>query len=478
MDETTAGSPAGFGVAGISQTSAAAIVTATAAFGADGAAAANATTYALSIVGGGVTTLQTAIGNHAISLSLSPDGKTVTGSYNDGVVKTAFTATVNADGTLTVTQFVPLEHLVDGGPGAAHDDALTLSGLINATITITDFDGDTDSETLGIGDRITFKDDGPSLNVTVGSDANVVLITQDADTIGANSDTSSSSGDFGGVFGLTSNGGADGAAAPSLAFALNVANGVSGLTSNGAAINLYKIGNVVVGSTSGTAPASATDASVVFAVSVDGAGVVTLTQYQQIDHPAASDPSGTAAPFDDHVAVLANGKITLTASSTITDNDGDTASDSETIDLGGNIAFADHGPDITLTLTGTQIRIDETDGVVAAGGEVDPAGGNLGTVTMTAASLFTLTNTVTSADAPTSYAYSLVLPSEGANSGLLHSTTNTAILLYTDAPGVIVGRVGGIGGAVAFTVSVNRDQRCNNRYAEPCGRASDRRRFA
>ena len=455
LDETTAGSPAGFGVAGISQTSAAAIVTATAAFGADGAAAANATTYALSIVGGGVTTLQTAIGNHAISLSLSPDGKTVTGSYNDGAVKTAFTATINANGTLTVTQFVPLEHLVDGAPGAAHDDALTLSGLINATITITDFDGDTDSETLGIGDRITFKDDGPSLNVNVGSDANVVLVTQDADTIGANSDTSSSSGNFGGVFGLTSNGGADGAAAPSLAFALNVANGVSGLTSNGAAINLYKIGNVVVGSTSGTAPASATDASVAFAVSVDGAGVVTLTQYQQIDHPAASDPSGTAAPFDDHVAVLANGKITLTASSTITDNDGDTASDSETIDLGGNIAFADHGPDITLTLAGTQIRIDETDGVVAAGGEVDPAGGNLGTVTMTAASLFTLTNTVTSADAPTSYAYSLVLPSEGANSGLLLSTTNAAILLYTAAPGVIEGRVGGVGGAVAFTVSVN-----------------------
>ncbi|MBK7163112.1 MAG: tandem-95 repeat protein [Sphingomonadales bacterium] len=455
LDETTAGSPAGFGVAGISQTSAAAIVTATAAFGADGAAAGNATTYALSVVGGGVTALQTAIGNHAISLSLSPDGKTVTGSYNDGSVKTAFTATINANGTLTVTQFVPLEHLVDGGPGAAHDDALTLSGLINATITITDFDGDTDSETVAVGDRVTFKDDGPSLNVTMGSDANAVLITQDADTIGANSDTDTSSANFDGVFGLTSNGGADGAAAPSLAFDLNVANGVSGLTSNGAAINLYKVGGVIVGSTAGTAPASATDASVVFSVAVSGTGVVTLTQYSQIDHPIGTDPGASATPFDDHVAVLANGKITLTASSTITDNDGDTASDSETIDLGGNIAFADHGPDITLTLTGTQIRIDETDGVVAAGGEVDPAGGNLGSVTMTAASLFTLTNAVTSADAPTSYAYNFVLPSEGANSGLLLSTTNTAILLYTAAPGVIEGRVGGIGGAVAFTVSVN-----------------------
>lgn len=454
LDETTAGSPAGFGVAGISQTSAAAIVTATAAFGADGAAAANATTYALSVVGGGVTTLQTAIGNHAISLSLSPDGKTVTGSYNDGSVKTAFTATVNANGTLTVTQFVPLEHLVDGGPGAAHDDALTLSGLINATITITDFDGDTDSETVAIGDRITFKDDGPTLNVTVGSDANVVLITQDADTIGTNTDTDTSSANFGGVFGLTSNGGADGAATPSLAFSLNVANSVSGLTSNGAAINLYLIAGKVVGSTAANAGAVTAD-NTVFDIATSNTGVVTLTQYSQIDHPIGTDPSATAAPFVDHVAVLANGKVTLTASSTITDNDGDTASDSETIDLGGNIAFADHGPDVTLTLTGTQIRIDETDGVVATGGEVDPAGGNLGSVTMTAASLFTLTNAVISADAPTSYAYNFVLPSEGANSGLLLSTTNTAILLYTAAPGVIEGRVGGIGGAVAFTVSVN-----------------------
>lgn len=455
LDETTAGSPAGFGVAGISMTSAAAVVTATAAFGADGAAAANATTYALTIAGGGATALQTAIGNHAISLSLSLDGKTVTGSYNDGTVKTAFTATINADGTLTVTQYVPLEHLVDGDTAAAHDDALTLNGLLNATITITDFDGDTDSETVAIGDRVTFRDDGPSLNVTVGSDANAVLLTQDADTIGANSDTATSAANFGGVFGLTSNGGADGANSPSLAFDLNVANGVSGLTSHGAAINLYKVGGVIVGSTSGTAPASATDPSVVFAVSVSGTGVVTLTQYQQIDHPIGTDPSASVTPFDDHVVMLANGKITLTASSTITDNDGDTAGDSETVDLGGNIGFADHGPDISLTLTGTQIRIDETDGVAATGGEVDPAGGNLGSVNMTAASLFTLTNTTTSADAPTSYAYSLVLPAEGANSGLLLSTTNAAILLYTVAPGVIEGRVGGIGGAVAFTVSVN-----------------------
>jgi Ca2+-binding RTX toxin-like protein len=41
---------------------------------------------------------------------------------------------------------------------------------------------------------------------------------------------------------------------------------------------------------------------------------------------------------------LANNLVTLTASATITDYDGDSATDSETIDLGGNIKFADDGP--------------------------------------------------------------------------------------------------------------------------------------
>ena len=115
---------------------------------------------------------------------------------------------MGADGRLTVTQFVPLEHTTDGTfASGAHDDALTLAGLINATITITDFDGDTDSETVAIGGNITFRDDGPTLNVTKGSDANVVLITQDGDTIGTDSDSDSSSANFGSVFSLSSTGG-------------------------------------------------------------------------------------------------------------------------------------------------------------------------------------------------------------------------------------------------------------------------------
>ena len=60
--------------------------------------------------------------------------------------------------------------------------------------------------------------------------------------------------------------------------------------------------------------------------------------------------------------------MTLTASATITDGDGDTATDSEVIDLGGNIRFADDGPSIDVTATNEALVLlttqdAETDGV-------------------------------------------------------------------------------------------------------------------
>ncbi|HEX6603527.1 MAG TPA: cadherin-like domain-containing protein, partial [Sphingomicrobium sp.] len=116
----------------------------------------------------------------------------------------------------------------------------------------------------------------------------------------------------------------------------------SGLTSHGLAINLFEVNGVVYGTTAGVAPADATTAGVVFSLSVSATGVVTLTQYQQVDHAVEGV---TTSPFDDQFATLVNGKITLTASSSITDGDGDTATDSEVVDLGGNIRFADDGPD-------------------------------------------------------------------------------------------------------------------------------------
>ena len=192
--------------------------------------------------------------------------------------------------------------------------------------------------------------------MAAGTETGVLLTTQDADTIGAASDTAVSTGNFGGVFSIASSAfGADGAGTtPVLGYTLSlaVASGSdSGFDSNGVQVNLYDVGGVIVGATS--VPATATAASVVFSLAVDSSGVVTLTQRQEIDHALEST---TTAPFDDQFAILGTGLVNLTASATITDGDGDTATDSATIDLGGNIRFADDGPTLDVA-AGTETGI-------------------------------------------------------------------------------------------------------------------------
>ncbi|MEQ6917658.1 retention module-containing protein [Halomonas aquatica] len=170
LDETDAVTPAGFP---ISDTSDSAILSVTSQFGADGAAASNATVYGLELSGDGTTSLATAQGDYAITL-VETDATTITGQYVDGdnATRTAFTVVINANGTLTVTQEVPLEHL---DPDDAND-TLDLAGLITATVTVTDADGDTDSASAEIGGAVTFYDDAPAFSlVNDGSDLDSVV---------------------------------------------------------------------------------------------------------------------------------------------------------------------------------------------------------------------------------------------------------------------------------------------------------------
>src|SRR5690606_18756781 len=68
---------------------------------------------------------------------------------------------------------------------------------------------------------------------------------------------------------------------------------------------------------------------------------------------------------------LANGHIQLTGTATITDGDGDKASSSATIDLGGNIRFQDDGPSATIAIKEDfKAIIDETHGQDAGSGDI------------------------------------------------------------------------------------------------------------
>uniref|UniRef100_UPI001EDB76B7 DUF5801 repeats-in-toxin domain-containing protein n=1 Tax=Pseudomonas sp. PGPR40 TaxID=2913476 RepID=UPI001EDB76B7 len=180
--------------------------------------------------------------------------------------------------------------------------------------------------------------------------------TQDAETDGdpTAQDSAATTVDFSGVFGNLPVYGADGAGTTVKSYALSLygANGSDSLLdSNGVQINLYNVSGLIVGSTALNA-AAITTGNTIFSIGVvpsgANAGIVTLTQFAEIDH-ALETP--TTAPFDDQFAILANNLIKLTGTALSTDGDGDTATDSEDVDLGGNVRFADDGPSVTVSAT-------------------------------------------------------------------------------------------------------------------------------
>ncbi|MDQ0024322.1 hypothetical protein J2X90_002117 [Variovorax paradoxus] len=252
-----------------------------------------------------------------------------------------------ASGSVTLQQFAEIDHALPGSSSNYADQEATMADdlvTLRDTVTITDRDGDTasDFKVLNIGANIRFDDHGPSVVLAAPTDT-LQVGTQDADTIGANTDSAVQS--FASAFGVTSSSyGADGAGTTNSSFTLGVSTqGVSsGLTSDGATIRLYVVGLKVIGSTSAT-EAGITVGNTIFDVAVSGAGSVTLQQFAEIDHAGPGVGSNYAA----QQATMTDTLITLTNTVTLTDGDGDTASDSKLLNIGANIKFDDHGPTVT-----------------------------------------------------------------------------------------------------------------------------------
>ncbi|MFM4949692.1 DUF5801 repeats-in-toxin domain-containing protein, partial [Aeromonas dhakensis] len=175
-------------------------------------------------------------------------------------------------------------------------------------------------------------DDVPSVTINGVADGSITLTTQDADTLGPNTDTASASFAAAFLAAAVPNYGADGPGTTTVSgYSLSVTDSNSGLTSNGLAITLTKVGNDIVGST--------TDGEV-FRISVASNGTVTLTQSAELDHlPEDVDNSN-----DNNLISLANGKVLLSATVTVVDGDNDTATGTVSADLGGNINFEDDVP--------------------------------------------------------------------------------------------------------------------------------------
>ncbi|MDD5165754.1 MAG: DUF5801 repeats-in-toxin domain-containing protein, partial [Candidatus Pacebacteria bacterium] len=248
------------------------------------------------------------------------NGGTVHGTYGDLVV------TVSGgvySWTYTLNDNAP--HTDPNHTGAADQYP-----EIPFSMVVTDDDGDSTAPANLV---IQINDDGPNITVTgTNTGEGNGLIVDETDL------SYNATANFAGNFGINSSYGADGAGTLSTTYSLTIqSSGVdSGLedVASGQNIRLYMTsGGEVEGRTE-------VDGDVVFRVSVDGSGTVTLDQIRAIAHPDGSNPN-------DAVSLAASELISITSTSTIIDKDGDSATDSASINIGTAISFYDDGPTLT-----------------------------------------------------------------------------------------------------------------------------------
>ncbi|QIG55107.1 hypothetical protein G6N82_13985 [Altererythrobacter sp. BO-6] len=346
-------------------------------YGADGAAAVDAITYALSIngVNGTDSGLDDAVTGQNILLRLVGTD-TIEGYLAGSPTTVAFTITVDANGTVELTQERAIKHddATDPDETFANGDAETMAAdLIRISATITD--GDEDSVTsapVNIGDKFAFEDDGPS----TGSNAMVQL---DDDDFGSDGNPGGD-GDVASSLVLTGtlahDFGADGAGTITLASM----NGQSVIV-NGVTVTFTWAGNTL------TANDGDND---VFSVTVNPTtGEYTVTQLGVLDHHLVGDQTESNPAFD----------LTYT----VTDADGDTKTGTFTVKVN------DDTPEAT----------DDVFNQADQGGENTAVTGNVGT------------NDSAGADGLGAYTYN----DDHNGLGILDFNSATGAFTYTPAAG-------------------------------------------
>ncbi|RIX75831.1 hypothetical protein D3H34_24260 [Acidovorax cavernicola] len=402
-------------------------------YGADGADT-TTSAYALSLKTSGADSgLDDVATGNSVFLFLNASG-VVEGRQGTDAAAAAtgdivFTVSVSATGTVTLDQLRAIVHPNTTNP----DDSKTLAAadliVLTRTDTITDRDGDqnTGSDFLNIGQALNFEDDGPS--IVVADTAPPDALTVDETVLATNASAS-----FADNFSSTPSYGADGAGTTSSAYALSVksagvASGLVDTLSNQSVVLTLTAGGVVEGRTAGSG-------LLVFTVSVDAAGTVTLDQLRAIVHPDTTNP-------DDSKTLAAADLIVLTRTDTITDKDGDQNTGSDFLNIGQSLNFEDDGPSIVVAdiAPPDALTVDET--VLATNASASFADNFSSTPTYGADGAGTVTS-----------AYALSVKSAGVASGLVDTLSNQSVVLTLTAGGVVEGRTAG-SGLLVFTVSVD-----------------------
>jgi hypothetical protein len=467
------------------------------------------TVFSLSITGGnGTDSLLTTTDGHKIYLEI--ENGLVVGRIdgnNDGLVSTADTAAFaiaidSTTGDVSLVQYVSLHH---GSPDPGDiSEADTLTGLVNAVVTVTDGDGDHVSATTDIGDQIQFLDDGPTAAISgttttvrvdesSGSQADEVPGPLTVFSGILNKGTDLPTAQFATKSGLVSaagsSAGADNEGATTV-FSLSITggNGTDSLltTTDGHKIYLEIENGLVVGRIDGNNDGLVSTAeTAAFAIAIDSTtGDVSLVQYVSLHH-------GSPDPGDISEADTLTGLVNAVV--TVTDGDGDHVS--ATTDIGDQIQFLDDGPTAPTVIPSGTVGVDETVGIQTIGGANDVLGSTAITfngLANTVAGLFTsVANKGTDPDVlgasldngALSFAstggspivvtsggsfgadneggtttYALVVTNSASG---LTLTDGTAITLSLDGSGRVIGTVGtdvvnpSLTGKVAFAIAID-----------------------
>jgi hypothetical protein len=296
----------------------------------------------------------TGLTSHGVAVLLSQDANgNLVGKAGDTVV---FTITIDGQtGDVTLHQIDTIDHgsATPGSGEGVLESVAAGSVVMHETVTVTDANGNTDTQSAqaDISHSFAFADDAPTVTVTAETNTGELsLQTLDAKladgTAHQNGVADQASADFSGLFHSQFNMGADEGkgSSESLAYSLSVDHPTqSGLSSEGSPITLTLSHNgTEIDGTDG-------QGHLVFTVTVDAKGEVTLTQFEVIDHVQSAG--------NDVLATLANAGITLTATGTVTDGDGDTQTASAHVSIGGALSFADDAP-VVVPNANTSVSVD------------------------------------------------------------------------------------------------------------------------
>ncbi len=307
------------------------------------------------------------------AIHLEMDGADVIGVDADGDVVFRLAIVDTGSGAqLQTTLYESIRH----GDNTAFDEQLDLlltgqGASLGLQYSVTRVDGDGDSVTAtkkivladGQGSILGFDDDGPIAKLALNGQVKLTLdeslgVDPLDGNAAADDDVSGNPfpGGYGTPIGLTSGNlvnvvtadvGSDDEGA-TVQLSLSVVDANSGLmTTSGQPITLHQEsdGSITgrVGGASGT---------VIFAVSIDAAGKVTVAQYDSLKHPTS--------PNDYDESVDLAGKIEAVLK--VTDGDNDVATSK--VGIGGKIVFEDDGPSVTPP---DCAEIEEVDGFSTQG---------------------------------------------------------------------------------------------------------------